>query len=222
MSEMHERLREARQAAGYETAAAAAAALGINYQTYAGHENSKTGIRHQAAQRYAKKFRVSLEWLLTGKGDMRGDGGRTPADEAGLAVLGTIRAGHWLDTTVADVDEIPEHVPLIPDARYHGRQYTLRVEGTSMNQVFPDGSFAQCVDFAESGLSLRAGMIAHVERRNGDLVEITLKRVERNGKKWRLMPASTDPKWQPIDFDADDDSGEVVIRGLAIASYRQL
>ena len=68
--ELHERLVAARKAAGYETSADAAAALGAQYPTYAGHENGSSGFRHKTAAIYARKFSVSLEWLLTGRGPM--------------------------------------------------------------------------------------------------------------------------------------------------------
>lgn len=68
--ELHERLAAARRAAGYDTAAMAAEALGTPYPTYAGHENGSSGFRHKTAVIYARKFGVSLEWLLTGRGAM--------------------------------------------------------------------------------------------------------------------------------------------------------
>lgn len=68
--ELHERLVAARKAAGYESAADAAAALTTPYPTYAGHENGSSGFKHKTAVIYARKFGVSLEWLLTGRGKM--------------------------------------------------------------------------------------------------------------------------------------------------------
>lgn len=69
MSEMAERLKQARMDAGYRTTRDAAASLGIAYPTYAGHENGNRAFDIEAAKIYARKFRVSLEWLLGGKGD---------------------------------------------------------------------------------------------------------------------------------------------------------
>lgn len=68
MREIHERLKWAREHAGYETAAAAAQALGVKEPTYMGHENGSRGFPLDRAERYARKFKVSLEWLLTGRG----------------------------------------------------------------------------------------------------------------------------------------------------------
>lgn len=68
MSKINERLTEARKRAGFTSALEAADAMGIKYPTYAGHENGTTGLRLEVAERYAKKFKVSLDWLATGRG----------------------------------------------------------------------------------------------------------------------------------------------------------
>jgi DNA-binding XRE family transcriptional regulator len=64
----HERLARARLLAGYETATEAADAIGVNRPTYIHHENGTRGFQKHA-DRYAKFFRVSLEWLVTGRGE---------------------------------------------------------------------------------------------------------------------------------------------------------
>lgn len=63
-----ERLRQARKAAGFATAADAAARFGWNYPTYAGHENGQRGLKTDVAKAYAKAFRVESSWLLFGTG----------------------------------------------------------------------------------------------------------------------------------------------------------
>lgn len=68
MSEIHERLAQARKDAGFKTATDAAKALGVNRLTYIGHENGHRGFRKDSAEVYARKFDVSLEWLLTNRG----------------------------------------------------------------------------------------------------------------------------------------------------------
>lgn len=67
MSEMHERLREARERAGYASAAAAAEALGIRASTYRAHENGQNEFNYLECQRYARKFGVDPMWLFAGK-----------------------------------------------------------------------------------------------------------------------------------------------------------
>lgn len=62
------RLKAARKDAKYASVGEAAAALGIRYPTYAAHENGSRAFDNAAAALYARRFRVSLDWLLTGKG----------------------------------------------------------------------------------------------------------------------------------------------------------
>lgn len=217
------RLAKARRHAGYETVAEAARSLGVKYPTYASHENGSAGVRHPVAERYSRKFKVSLEWLLTGRGDMVTLGvAPVEFDVSGLPVLGSIQAGHWLETTFLDADEEPEVLPVARDARFpRARQYSLYVVGDSMDLDYPDGSYVTCVDFAESGLSIRHGLVVHVERHRsgGQLVEITLKQVvERNGL-FSLIPRSSNPLHQPIAFTGND--ADIIIRGVVTGGWRQ-
>ena len=67
MKNPNERLKEAREL-HFSTAREAADALGVNRQTYAGHENGADGFPSSAAVKYARRFKMSLDWLFTGKG----------------------------------------------------------------------------------------------------------------------------------------------------------
>jgi hypothetical protein len=64
MSEPSERLKEARRRAGLAGPAEAAKKFGWNPNTYKSHENGERGIRQSAAERYARRLRVSPAWLL--------------------------------------------------------------------------------------------------------------------------------------------------------------
>lgn len=72
MSDIHERLIEARKAAKFETAADACRAKGFNYPTYIAHENGSRGITRDAALRYAHAYSVNIDWLLRERGPMKG------------------------------------------------------------------------------------------------------------------------------------------------------
>ncbi len=67
---LNERLRVARQRAGFESAAKAAEALGVQYSTYAGHENGSSGFPAKRGELYARRFKVRFEWLMNGSGPM--------------------------------------------------------------------------------------------------------------------------------------------------------
>lgn len=92
MTELHERLQAARRHAGYATAKEAADALGISYPTYAGHENGSSGFRTSTGELYARRFKVSYEWLMSGRGSMLGSTPRTTTiiGRAGAATDGQI------------------------------------------------------------------------------------------------------------------------------------
>ncbi len=61
-----ERLKEARIAAGFVSARAAAAALRVKPSTYAAHENGTRGLDLPTAIRYGKRFKKNAFWLLYG------------------------------------------------------------------------------------------------------------------------------------------------------------
>lgn len=67
IDEQAARLREARERRGFKTAKQAAERFGFNYNTYSQHERGQAGIS-RAASAYAKAYRVSEAWLLTGEG----------------------------------------------------------------------------------------------------------------------------------------------------------
>ena len=78
MSDESERLIRARQAHGrYRTATEAARALGIPPPTYLAHENGSRGFSKEDAARYARFYRVSVEWLYRGYGPQK-PGGQHP------------------------------------------------------------------------------------------------------------------------------------------------
>ena len=66
---MNERLKEARQKAGYRTATAAIDACGWSSSTYRAHENGQNGFKVEEAKLYGEAYRVSPSWLLLGEGD---------------------------------------------------------------------------------------------------------------------------------------------------------
>jgi len=95
--EMHDRLRKAREQAGFENAADAARKFGWTESTYRAHENGYRSIPRAKAPVYARAFRVSPEWLLYG----RGTGGKKPVPVVGFVGAGAevfaIDDGGFLD-----------------------------------------------------------------------------------------------------------------------------
>lgn len=138
-----------------------------------------------------------------------------------LPVVGTIAAGAFMDISIKDQDEVLEYVTVVSDGRFpHAEHYALRVSGDSMNLKYPDGSYVVCADFIESGVDLKNGMAVHVERYEGHLVETTLKEVSFEDGRLILSPRSSNPKYQRIVLEHDDDRSHVKIRGIVTGSFR--
>lgn len=68
MSELGDRLKKARESAGYPSARAAAVKKGWKISTYSAHENGQNDYGPDDAQRYGRAFKVAAGYLLTGEG----------------------------------------------------------------------------------------------------------------------------------------------------------
>jgi hypothetical protein len=67
-SEMNERLRNARIAAGFDSATDAIEYYKWRGSTYRAHENGQNNFNVEYATRYGKAYGVSASWLLLGEG----------------------------------------------------------------------------------------------------------------------------------------------------------
>lgn len=94
-NDKHSRLRAAR-AKRYRTAKEAAAAMGVPYGTYSGHEAGSRGFNEEDAERYAKFFRVSAEWIMFGRGEEESNNV--------VGVAGYISAGGSIETGDEQLD----------------------------------------------------------------------------------------------------------------------
>jgi transcriptional regulator with XRE-family HTH domain len=161
----------------------------------------------------AVALNVSYEWLATGRGAQAR--GRVP----GLRLLGTVAAGLWSE--VPELQEnLLERVPVAPDTRYPAdAQYALRVQGTSIDKVAPNGSIIAVVDIAAAGIEPRVDDLVCVERRRGSLVETSVKRVKRGRKGLELWPESTDPQQKPLLMADGKSETTVEIKALVIGIY---
>lgn len=120
------RLEKARTDRGFKSARSAAEFFGWKYDTYAQHENGTRGI-NRAAGKYAKAFRVSEAWLLTGQGEA----------EAGRQVklAGFVGAGQEVyQFADGDADWV-DAPPVVEDGTE-----AVEVRGQSMLPLYEDGT----------------------------------------------------------------------------------
>ena len=125
--ERNERLKFARERAGFKSAAAAARRLGAPYGTYSGHENGLRGIKDDELAAYAKAFRVPLPWLAYGTG--------TPDAAASKQVdlVGYVLAG---DATVTFADgQGPFDTVDAPDGA-SANTVAVEIRGASLGPAF--------------------------------------------------------------------------------------
>lgn len=138
-----------------------------------------------------------------------------------LPVVGTIRGGAWIETVIMGQEDRGS-IPVGRDRRFpYATQYALAVSGDSMDLVAPHGSFVICVNFGESGLSLKQGQIVHVESVEIDKAETTLKEVAYENGQFILIPRSTNPIYKPIRVGLHDGV-ETRVRGVVLGVYNPL
>ena len=209
---MH-KIRKLREALGLSQAALAERA-GTSQPQIRRLESGERKLTKEWAERLAPHLQSSAIDL------MFSDSPDEEREVIGLTVEGTVKAGDWLDISIMDDNREPEVIHVAKDPRFpRAHQYALRVEGDSMNEIFRDGSFVTVVDFAETGLSLRPGMIVHVERHMGamSLVETTLKEVGNDLKT--LLPRSTNPVHKPIRMNGNEAT-EIVVKGIVTGEWK--
>jgi transcriptional regulator with XRE-family HTH domain len=163
------RLREARLANGFETAAAAADAFGWNRNTYASNENGNAPFSYRRAKEYAHAFGVRPEWLYDSAGPMR------PTAEPGFVpIIGRVGAnpeGLVLFATGQDAGDL---APIPPGGT--DKAAALQVVGHSMRGVADDGAL---IYFEDQRTPPTPDMLGHVVVVEVDTDEVLVKRLLR-------------------------------------------
>lgn len=215
-----DRLRLAREAAGYESPTDAARAFPrlINQNTLISNENGNRDLSRRAAEKYASVFGVSAGWLLYGEGEGPPKARIAKPERAGgirrVTVSAFVQAGAWTETWEwEDGDKYDVFIP--EDDIFRGmRLFAAESRGLSMNKRYPEGSVIVFNDVQDTQEQPMPGKRYVVERRrvSGEC-EHTVKLLVRDadGKLW-LMPESDDPRFQAaISFDEDVSDGDVVV-----------
>lgn len=219
MGDPSERLRDARVRAGYSSAKAAAEAMGVSVPTYIQHENGGRGISATRAERYAKFFGTTPEWLLYGT--LTYDR-RVPLGPR-LFVVGEVQAGVFNEAWKLSEDEWQVYTGRADVAAPVSKRFGLRVVGDSMDQVYPPGTTLDCVEYDYNEV-IPSGKRVIVQRtRVTGTVESTVKELVRDdsGVEW-LVPRSTNPNHRAFRGDNPDEPGiaKVEIIGVVVASIR--
>lgn len=172
MNERFNRLREARIAKGFDTAAAAADAFGWNRNTYASNENGNAAFSYRRAKDYAAAFGVRPEWLYDASGSM------TPSAEAGLTrIIGRVGANPEGLVLFATGQEPTDLVPIPPGGTDNA--VALQVAGHSMRGLADDGAL---IYFEDQRTAPTSDMLGHVVVVEVDTDEVLVKRLLRGSR----------------------------------------
>jgi len=167
-----ERLREARIARGFETAAAAADAFGWNRNTYASNENGNAPYSFRKAKDYAAAFGVRPEWLYDAAGPMR------PTPEPGyVPVIGRVGANPEGLVLFATGQEPGDLAPIPPGGTE--KAVALKVVGHSMRGLADDGAL---IYFEDQRTAPSPDMLGEVVVLETDTDEVLVKRLLRGSR----------------------------------------
>ncbi len=127
-----------------------------------------------------------------------------PSDQRLVPLIGRVAAGH----PILAAEHVEREIPLSPHLFESAPDYLLRVRGSSMRDAgILDGDLLA----VHSTPQARHGQI--VIARLGD--EVTVKRLEHQGRRIRLLPEN--PDFEPIVIGAGD---EFAIEGIAVGLIR--
>lgn len=149
-----------------------------------------------------------------------------PAVDTWLLVTGAVAAGVWKANTEWPASD-QYYVDFGKSDHPEGHRFAVRMEGKSMNRTIMDGSDLQCLYTKFSDISPQPGDLVIVERRNHDLIELTCKRLDRQGDQYVLRCESYEPEFQEPIFigKPDRDSfvdDEVRVIGIVLSAKQDL
>lgn len=194
MLEPKDRLRIAREEAGYASPSDAARKLkakGVNINTLTSAENGNRLLSKKSAALFANAFNVSPSWLLFGTSDGE-------AKTLEIPILSEVSAGSLVSYTLDKFNGLTIAQGGLPNGDY----FALKVDGTSMNRIAPSGALI-IVDRKRIALKDKAFYIFD------HLGETTFKRFLKDPN--RLEPYSTRTSHKTIFPDVEPvPIGEVV------------
>ena len=159
----------------------------------------------------AKALETSPDWLLSGTGPKEATDRVLPSDhdhfyeeQITLPRMGKVAAGLWREFSNTQIEPGEDRSVLSPHPAYPlNAQFTVLVDGNSINKRYPHGSELLCVDMASYGMTveeLKNNDLVIIERHREDdgTFEYTAKYVYLNFKLNRVEfhPWSTDPNFQ--------------------------
>lgn len=203
----HQRLRWARENAGYTSASEAAAKFGWKVPTFIGHENGARGFSAEMAATYGRAFRVPAEWILFGGNlpekhfDSDGLDVITPQDDLFIPVYDVeASAGHGVlvesEEVICNMAFDRRFLRRMTDARPN-ELAIIRVKGHSMEPTLMDDDHV-LVDRTKTNLSYDGLFVIRFD----DALHV--KRVGRSATKGNVLVISDHPAYRDLDMPKED------------------
>lgn len=182
MGDVGDRLRQMRIKAGFTSARKAAQALGVKESTYASHENGQTEPGREEVQFYARRFKASFTYILTGEGKL---GAQNLAP-----LMGRIGAGGDIEPEYEQVPESGlEEIELPIGVGVEA--VAFEISGASMRPKYENGQLIICTRSSRDPESL-IGLEVAVRTAGGKRYLKTLKLGRRRGT-YTLESFNADP-----------------------------
>lgn len=239
-ADVAQRLKEARQRI-YSTASEAAEALAMKAVTLRAHENGQNGINIYDLERYARRYGVNVQWLLSGTGEIAPEAQYHLEMGETLRVTGVLKADQWFPADSPEHDErIITRTPaagLVEIVNFTDPRFPVeiveafRVESAAADAHYINGTIIFCVPSFYIGI--RNGDHVVVIRERGDFTSVSLCRYQ-----WRddavLYQPLTDPKAEPFSSTIEKEerphiSAVVIgsltrrpVQALAVAELKRL
>lgn len=177
MDTIGERLKAARLAAGYETAAAAARAFGWHKQNVVDHEADRRGVDPEQAERYAKAYRVDPSWILWGGAN------RKPKPTGLVPIVGRVGADTEGRILFSTGQQSGDQAPVPPGGT--NRAVAVEVDGHSMRGFADNGALIYFEEQHTKPTRDHIGRVVVVELETG---EVLVKRLLRGdaAEAWDL------------------------------------
>lgn len=132
------RLTEARKAAGYSGPKAIADQFpDWNINSYKAHESGRNGFGIADAKKYARAFKVNLQWLQFGLGSPDDDDGDLKM-MIDVPKISWVSAGQLVEQV--PVEDLSDYPAVTTVDLPRGQWIALEVDGNSMNKISPPGS----------------------------------------------------------------------------------
>lgn len=174
------RLKTARVAAGFKSAAAAAQSFRWNRNTYASNENGNAPFSFAKAKTYGEALNVRPEWLYDGLGASDSDARPmvTSGSSALIPIIGRVGADPGGAVLFATGQAAGDLVPLPPGGSR--KAVALLIAGHSMRGLADDGGLIYFEDQRSSPSRDMLGQVVVVET---DTDEVLVKRLLRGSRQ---------------------------------------